>query len=91
MQPGTVRPIEYEVVPRSEAASIGLTPDVHLGTMTEMAVLRCVDDRGEKLTTVCDAKHLRILLKSGEASQPSGIKLPEQEFPVVLRGWIQVA
>jgi hypothetical protein len=91
VEPGAVRPIDYEVVPRSGAARIGLVSDVHLGTMTEVAVLRCVNERGEKLTTVCDADHLRRLLKSGEASEPSGMPLPRRLFPVVLRGWVQVA
>jgi hypothetical protein len=91
VEPGAVRPIDYEVVPRSGAARIGLASDAQLGSMTEVAILRCVDERGEKLTTVCDPDHLRRLLKNGEASEPSGITLPRQLFPVVLRGWVQVA
>jgi len=83
-----VRAIEYEVVPRSEAAFIGVSPHVFVKSMTEIAVLRCVDDSGEKVTTVCDAQHLRHLLRSGEASEPNGMTLPRSVFPVVLPGWL---
>jgi len=87
--PGAVRPIEYEVMPTNEAASIGVAPDVFVGMMDEIGVIRCVDDRGEKLTTVCDAKHLRRILLSGEASEPSGMRLSRQVFPVVILGWVR--
>jgi hypothetical protein len=90
MQPGKVRPIEYDLVPKSEAAKIGLTADAvtdHLGSMTRVGVLRCVTAGGEKVTAVCDGDHLRTLLASGEASRPSGMILTRQAFPVVIDGW----
>jgi hypothetical protein len=91
MQPGTVRPIEYEFVARNEAMGIGLTAGAvmsHLGLITQVGVLRCVDERGEKLTAVCNADHLRNLLASGDASEPNGMKLPKRTFPVVIPGWL---
>jgi hypothetical protein len=89
MHPRVVRAVEYELVPRSQATRIGLTPDINVGT--DVAVLRCVDDRGEKLTTFCDAQHMRTLVRSGQASEPGGMALSHQEFPIVLKGWIRDA
>lgn len=94
MRSGTVRPIEYEIVPRSQAASIGLGSDTvarYLSFVDEVAVLRCVDDDGEKLTAVGYADHLRTLLRSGEASDPAGMKLLKSGFPVVVSGWRQAS
>jgi hypothetical protein len=91
MRPGTVRPIEYEFVPRTEGTGLGLAADTvtnQFDRITEVGVLRCVDERGEKLTAVCDATHLRNLLASGKASEPSGISLPKRAFPVVVYGWL---
>jgi hypothetical protein len=59
--------------------------------MNQVAVLRCVDDRGRKLTAVGDATQLRSLLASGAASDPAGMALPEQDFPVVVSGWPQAS
>jgi hypothetical protein len=85
----TVRAIEYEILPRVELVSIGLTRAAveSLGTRTQVAVLRCVDGHGEKLTAVGDADRFRCILASGEASDPAGMKLQRREFPVVVRGW----
>jgi hypothetical protein len=94
MQPGSVRAIEYEVMSRRRATGIGLT-DKHLkgdlGAMSELAVLRCVDDRGTRLTFVGDPGQLRKLLSSGQASDPDGVRLGRESFPVVLSGWRQGA
>lgn len=95
MQPGTtVRAIEYEILPKGKATSIGLSIDAvekYLGSLTQVAVLRCVDDRGEKLTALGDAAYLRDLLASGEASNPAGMMLMRRGFPVVIRGWPQAS
>lgn len=92
MHPGTVRPIQYEIVSRSEAE--GIEPDVvasQLSALTEVAVLRCVDEGGKKLTALGDADHLRALLRSGVASDPHGMRLLRLGFPVVLQGWRQAS
>jgi len=73
VQPGAIRPIEYEIVSRGQAASAGLTSEAvtaFVSTMSHVAVLLCVDDRGRKLTAVGEAGHLRALLVSGEAGEP---------------------
>jgi hypothetical protein len=95
MQPGTtVRAIDYEVVPRDKARTFGLSTDAIdkcLGSLTKVAVLRCVDDTGEKITALGDSEALRELLDSGEASDPAGMKLMRRAFPVVIRGWLQAS
>ena len=60
----------------------------HLGEQTRVAVLHCVDPQGERLTAFGDGEHLRRLLASGEASDPAGMTLPAESFPVILRGWL---
>jgi hypothetical protein len=89
----TVRAIEYEIVPKFQIENIGLpsTAVDRLGTQAHVGVLRCVDDRGDKVTVVGDAGRLRELLSSGEASDPAGMQLAEREFPVVVRGWLQAS
>lgn len=94
MRPGTtVRAIEYEILPKSQMANIGLTRAAveRLGNRPQVAVLRCVDGDGEKLTAVGDADYLKDLLASGEARNPAGMKLVERGFPVVMRGWLQAS
>ena len=89
--PGThVRPIEYEVMRVADARGLGVaraTVEAHLGPDPEMAVLRCVDRDGEKLTAVGRVERWKALLASGEAGDPNGLSLSERDFPVVVRGW----
>jgi hypothetical protein len=61
----------------------------HLGDVTQVALVRCVDTSGTKLTAFGDCDHLRRLLESGEASNPAGMVLSKQTFPVVLPGWLR--
>jgi hypothetical protein len=87
----TVRAIEYEMVPVGRAARMSLAAlgvQEHLGNATQVAVLRCVDDHGERLTAFGDSDHLQRLLDSGEASDPAGMTLCRETFPVVLEGWL---
>jgi hypothetical protein len=88
----TVRAIEYEMVTVSRAVRMSLAArqvKEHLGNASEVAVLRCVNDHGERLTAFGDSDHLRRLLKSGEASDPAGMTLRRETFPVVLEGWLR--
>jgi hypothetical protein len=91
VQPGNVRPIEYEIVPRNDADKVSRSMAAiitkTLGVVSEVAVLRCVDDKGEKLTAVGDADHFRKLLENGTARNPDGISLTTRKFPLVLLGW----
>jgi hypothetical protein len=94
MRPGTVRAVEYEIVPRDVAESLGLAPTEvtrRLGEHPQVAVLRCVDDVGQKMTAVGDPDHLRRLLASGQASDREGMPLMRSHWPVVLRGWRQAS
>ena len=92
MQPGAVRAIEYEIMDRKQASRNGLTgaslAAVELQAMPELGVLRCVDHQGQKVTFVGQALHVQKLVASGEASDPSGMTLSEQSFPVVVNGWL---
>jgi hypothetical protein len=90
VRPGSVRTIEYEIVPTSQVVNAGLTTDpvgVHLRTLDQIAVLKCVDHRGEKVTAVGNPDTLRTLLENGDASDPAGMTLSRKEFPLVLPGW----
>lgn len=92
MQPGAVRAIEYEVMDKEQATRNGLTgaslASGGLQAIPELGVLRCVDHQGKKVTLVGQAAHVRNLVASGKASDPSGMTLNEQSFPVVVNGWL---
>jgi hypothetical protein len=90
LQSGCVRPIDYDFVSLDEATSLGLlAPGAvrRTGTRAALAVVRCVDDDGKRLTAIGVARHFRALLASGAASDPCGVVLSKKEFPVVLPGW----
>ena len=85
-----VRAIEYRILNRQELADAGLTTprtDGQLAGLPEVAVLKCVDHSGQKLTALGDASHLRRLLRVGVASDPAGMDLTAPKFPVVISGW----
>jgi hypothetical protein len=89
-----LRAIEYEIWRREEAVKRGLVAeaaDDHLEGLDEVAVLKCVDDRGQKFTAFGDVKHLHGLLASGEARDPAGMTLSPPAFPIVLSGWLQAS
>ena len=88
-----VRAIEYEIWQREEAVKRGLVSEEadRLEGLQEVAVLKCVDDRGQKLTAFGDVKHLRGLLETGEARDPAGMTLSPPAFPLVLSGWLQAS
>jgi hypothetical protein len=86
------RAIEYEIWRRDEAVERGLVSaeaeDVLEG-FEELAVVKCVDARGHKLTAFGDVGHLQGLLASGEARDPAGVMLSPPAFPVVVPGWLE--
>lgn len=94
-QRGTkVRAIEYENVPTERVGSIGSSAETvltHLRTLANLAILRGVDDRGEKFTAVGDPEYLQALLASGEAGSPAGMKLQERRVPVIFHGLRQAS
>jgi hypothetical protein len=46
-----------------------------------------VDHQGRKLTVVGDGQKVKTLLANGQASDPDGMSLTSQVFPVILPGW----
>ena len=89
MHPGSVRAVEYEIV-SNRADIFGLTRGTlknELAGLSELGVMRCVDDQSRKLTVIGDAKHVRKLIANGMACNPDGMALTRQAFPVVLPGW----
>src|ERR1700675_4795744 len=86
VQPGSVRAVEYEILSSNQAASTGLTPSRlrnELAGLSQLGVLRCVDHQFRKLTVIGDARHIRKLIATGQASDPDGLNLNKQVFPVV--------
>ena len=85
MQPGAVRAIEYEIMDKEQATRNGLIgPSLAAGdlqSMPDLGVLRCVDHQGKKVTLVGKALHVRTLVASGKASDPSGMTLSKRRFP----------
>ena len=80
-----VRAVEYEMVDPEQFGTI----KQRLGNLEEVAVLRCVDRRGVKLTAMGDPAHLRALLATGQASNRDGVALRRTHWPVVVRGWLK--
>jgi hypothetical protein len=90
VQPGSVRAVEYEILSSNQAASLGLIPSRlrnELGGPSQLGVLRCVDHQSRKVTIIGDARHVRKLIANGQASNPDGLDLNRQLFPVVITGW----
>ncbi len=68
---GIVRALEWEVLPKNQASCIGLGNTALAGELRsarELAVLRCVDDRGKKVTVIGASSHVRRLLGNGLTS-----------------------
>ena len=96
MHHGTVRAIEYEILPRDLAGAVGLSPGEvkkYFGDQADLAVVKCVclDEDGEKVTCIASAERFKELLASGEASDPQGTALTKSGWPVVFRGWVQAS
>lgn len=84
MQPGSICAVEYEILSSDQAASIGLTPSRLRdgpGGLSQLGVLRCIDQQTRKLTVIGDARHVQKLIADGRASNPDRPDLNEQVFP----------
>ena len=91
VRPGMVRTLEWEVLPKNEASCMGLGNTALSGELqnaSELAVLRCVDDRGKKVTVIGSASHVRRLLGNRLTSARNEVNLNEELFPVVVNGWL---
>jgi hypothetical protein len=87
---GKARIIEYEIRAPSESKWLNSLADPlrrRLGRLPEVGILRCVSEDGEAITLVGDAEYTRTILTNGVASDPSGVELPKEKFPVSLDGW----
>ncbi len=90
---GIVQALEWEVLPKDQAYRVGLGNRVLSGELQnarELAVLRCVDDRGKKITVIGAASHVRRLLGNGLTSARNEVNLHEELFPVVINGWLSL-
>jgi hypothetical protein len=91
MQPGAIRAIDYEIMDKVQAARIGLKGTSLAGALratTELGVLRCVDHAGRRITVIGQAGHVLTLVASGKASDPDGMAVKDELFPVVVNGWL---
>lgn len=91
MRPGIVRALEWEILPKQHASCFGLRNTAlsgELGNVHNLAVLRCVDHRGKKLTVVASAAHAEGLLGNGRAGARTELNLNDELFPVVINGWL---
>jgi len=89
-----VRAIEYTTLSHDMADVIGLSPSevkVQFGELTDMAVVKCVDTMGRKLTAVGDPDDLRDLLIRGGPGRTDDLELTRSRWPVLLRGWLQAS
>lgn len=87
---GGIRIIEYEVVPWSDLDRMGdlatlLKKVMQIGST--VGILRAVTEDDERVTFVGNAGVTERLVSSGAASDPTGVAIPKDEFPVVLTGW----
>lgn len=91
MRPGHVRIIEYEILNRDVAIALGLVVDGssrELAEATELALLRCVDPDGRKLSALVYADEFLQLLRNGEAGDVEGIALSKSKSFVLKAGWL---
>jgi hypothetical protein len=82
------RAIEYEIVSRNRVAAMTGLPASELewclGDVVGIAVVKCADRHGARLTALGDPQGLHDLLLSDERE----IVLATSRWPIVLRGWL---
>jgi hypothetical protein len=82
-----MRVIEYEILTWAESRRITVLKMPVKPVGPEIGVLRCVDPGGQKLTFNGSATVARRLVASGRASDPGGVELTKDKFPIVRDGW----
>jgi hypothetical protein len=85
-----VRAIEYTTVPRDMASLLAMSPaevKTHFHDMTDLAIVKCVDSDGRKLTAVGDPNDLQAMLRNGRADRRDDLELARSRWPVLLQGW----
>jgi hypothetical protein len=87
-----VHAVEYEVLPRHlVSTATGLSAyhvDRRLGWIPDVALVKCVDDRGIRFTALGDSQGLAELVASSDSDDPQQIALATSRWPVVIRGWL---
>jgi len=87
-----VRAIEYTTVPCDMAEVLALSPievKTRFRDLTDLAVVKCVDSEGRKLTAVGDPDNLRDMLANGQTGRRDDLELSRSRWPVLLRGWLE--
>ena len=83
-----VRAIEYEILSLDRAATVtGLPPkelEWCMGDVGTIAVVKCANERGVRLTALGNPRSLHELLASDEQD----IVLATSHWPIILRGWL---
>lgn len=90
----SVRAIEYHLLPRDLAGGLGLSPadvKVYFGDLKDLAVVKCVDRYGQKLTAVGNPEDLRDMLASTGEGRSDDLELARSRWPVLFRGWLQAS
>ena len=91
METVRVTAIEYEVVPRDWAPALGLSPaevEAHFSDLIALAIVRCVDRYGQKLTAIGDPGDLAHLLANGGGPRRNDLELARSRWPILLREWV---
>jgi hypothetical protein len=80
--------IEYEVVSLHRAATMTGLPhselEWYLGDVGSIALVKCADEQGMRLTALGDPRGLHDLL----ATDTRHIVLATSRWPIILRGWL---
>jgi hypothetical protein len=82
--------IEYEIISWADLDGMGdlaVRLKEAMGRAPQVGIIRCASKDGHKVTFASCAKATKELVKSGAASNPDGIAIPENVFPVMLAGW----
>jgi hypothetical protein len=91
VDPGVVRAIEWEMVPRIGLPASDLEtrpPEGELSAASELGILRSVGPSGQELTVVGVAAHVRTMLTSDVAGQLDMLDLHEELFRLLVNGWL---
>jgi hypothetical protein len=85
-----VRVIYYDTISWAEARNLGIPsrePSQFSEEPGEIALLRCTNSRGARVTVVCTADRLQELFDSGMVKDPQGLLVTDKLFLVGWRGW----